>query len=106
MTPGGCCGGVSPLGSEQVNTELGIVLGSALSSCSACGTLQSARGRKAVLVPGCRQDVQENLESSSLTGMGRLFRDLGCQEKQSGMSPQSYLKLTDLSFSLSLFVEL
>lgn len=50
---------------------------SALSSCSARGTFQSARGREAVLFPSWKQDVQENLESSTLTGTGRLFQGFG-----------------------------
>lgn len=30
-----------------------------------------------MLFPSWKQDVQENLESSSLTGMGRLFQGFG-----------------------------
>lgn len=95
MTPGGCCGGVSPLGSEQVNTELWLVLGvlylpvQLLGPCRVLGA-----GRLCCFLAGGR------MCRGKPGAVGKLFRDLGCREEHSGMSPQSHLKLSDLSFSL------
>lgn len=80
MTPGGCWAGVSPVGTEQVNTEPWLVLVMLLSSCSVCGTFCSASCRRrpgrqaeAEIFPSWRQDTPGNfLQGLSLAGIGRL----------------------------------
>lgn len=96
MTPGGCCGGVSPLGSEQVNRELWLVLGMFYLPVQLVGPSKVlVAGRLGCFLAGGRMCRK----TWSLTALGRLFRDLGCQ----GCLPRVILNcLTCLSLSESL----
>lgn len=72
MTPGGCCGGVSPLGSEQVNTELWLVLGVLYLPVQLMGPSK-------VLGAGrlCWFLAAGRMCRKTWTGMGRLFQGFG-----------------------------
>lgn len=86
MTPGGCCGGVSPLGSEQVNTEPCLVLGVLYLPVQLVGPSKALGARRLCwFLAGGRKTWR----APAWQVWGGSSRDLGCWEKQAGISPES-----------------